>query len=223
MFVNFIVFFVAVARAVANHDDGSGTAPDPLVWSAGSLPKRPSVLHAVRDFAFLPGPVGIWDGGWVSFGVSGITAEDVIVWPYSVSLLVKVSAFSGTLHWPTGAVDFGVGGVSFVEMLILYELWAGERLCLESATLRHPRVSHFGSSVPLFASPVEEWTLAGNPWLHAQRRKLRRLRAALRHEQQSIAMAPGVSTSPLSRQDDQGPVQRPTGTGERWHRVLRTF
>ena len=45
-------FFVAVATAVVNHDDGSGTAPDPLVWSAGSLPKRPRVLHAVRDFAF---------------------------------------------------------------------------------------------------------------------------------------------------------------------------
>ena len=42
-----------------------------------------------------------------------------------MSLLVKVSAFLGTLHWPAGAVDFCVGGVSFVEMLILYELWAG--------------------------------------------------------------------------------------------------
>ena len=99
-------FFVAIARAVVNHDDGRGTAPDPLVWSAGSLPKRPRVLHAVRDFAFLPGPVGIWDGDWVSFGVSGITVEDVGVWPYSVSLLVKVSAFLGTLHWPAGAVEF---------------------------------------------------------------------------------------------------------------------
>ena len=102
-------FFVAVARAVVNHDDGGGTAPDPLVWSAGSLPKRPRVLHAVRDFAFLPGAVGIWDGDWVSFVVSGITAEDVRVWPYSVSLLVKVSAFLGTLHWPAGAVEFGIG------------------------------------------------------------------------------------------------------------------
>ena len=45
-------FFVAIARAVVNHDDGGGTAPHPLVWSAGSLPKRPRVLHAVRDFAF---------------------------------------------------------------------------------------------------------------------------------------------------------------------------
>ena len=109
-------FFVAIARTVVNHDDGVGTSLDPLVWSAGSLPKRHRITHAVRDFAFLPGPVGIWDGDWVSFGVSGITVEDVWVWPYSVSLLVKISAFLGTLHWPAGAVEFGVGGVSFVEV-----------------------------------------------------------------------------------------------------------
>ena len=114
-------FFIAIARVVVNHDDLGGTAPDPLVWCAGSLPKRPRVTHAVRDFAFLPCPVGIWDGDWVSFGVSSVTAEDVRVWPYSVSLLVKVLAFLGTLHWPAGAVEFGVGGVSFVELLILYE------------------------------------------------------------------------------------------------------
>ena len=82
-------FFIAIARVVVNLDDGHGTAPDPLVWCAGSLPKRPRVTHAVCDFAFLPGPVDIWDGDWVSFGVSGVTAEDVQVWPYSVSLLVK--------------------------------------------------------------------------------------------------------------------------------------
>ena len=29
--------------------------------------------------------------------------------------------------------DLGVGGVSFVEILILYELWAGERLVVEKA------------------------------------------------------------------------------------------
>ena len=45
----------------------------------------------------MPGPVGIWGGDWVSFDVSGITVEDVRVWPYSVSLLVKVSAFFGHL------------------------------------------------------------------------------------------------------------------------------
>ena len=90
-------FFVATARAVVNHDDGGGTAPNPLVWSAGSLPKMRRVLHAVRNFAFLPGPVGIWGGDWVSFAVRGITIEDVRVWPYSVSLLVKMSAFFGHL------------------------------------------------------------------------------------------------------------------------------
>ena len=41
----------------------AGTSLDPVVWSAGSAPKRRRVVHAVRDRAFLPGPVGIWDGG----------------------------------------------------------------------------------------------------------------------------------------------------------------
>ena len=31
-------FFVAISRAVVNHDGRDGTAPDPLVWSAGALP-----------------------------------------------------------------------------------------------------------------------------------------------------------------------------------------
>ena len=32
-----------------------------------------------------------------------------------------------SLHWPSTVDDLGVGGVSFIELLILYELWAGER------------------------------------------------------------------------------------------------
>ena len=44
-------FFVAIARAVVNHDEGGGTAPHPLVWSAGSLPKRRRDVDAVRNFA----------------------------------------------------------------------------------------------------------------------------------------------------------------------------
>ena len=61
-----------------------------------------------------------------------------------------MSAFLGTLHWPAGAVDLGVGGVSFVEMLILYELWAGERLCLESAIPWYRRV---GRPISVLAVP----------------------------------------------------------------------
>ena len=42
-------FFIAISRAVVNHGDGTGTAIDPLVWSAGSAPKRRRV--AVRNRA----------------------------------------------------------------------------------------------------------------------------------------------------------------------------
>ena len=129
-------FFIAISGAVVNHDGHDGTAPDPLVWSAGALPKRRRLVHAVRDGAFLPGPLGIWDSEWVNVPASAICAEDIAHWPYTVGLLVKWVAFLGSsLHWPAGGWDLGVRGISYVELLILYELWAGERLSLEKA---HP-------------------------------------------------------------------------------------
>ena len=70
----------------------------------------------------------------------------------------KISAFLGTLHWPVAADDLGVGGVSFVEILILYELWAGERLSLEKAVPRHRRVGRpiSVSAVP-FGPGIDIW------------------------------------------------------------------
>ena len=55
-------FFLAIARAVVNHDGVAGPALDPLVWSVGGALMRRRVGHAVRHRAFLPGPAGIWDG-----------------------------------------------------------------------------------------------------------------------------------------------------------------
>ena len=103
-------FFFAISRAAVNHDYGSGDAPDPSVWSAGALPKGRRVAHAVRNRALLPGLVDLWEGEWISLGASPITAGDVEVWPYSVGLLVELSAFLGTMHWPAAAMHFGGGG-----------------------------------------------------------------------------------------------------------------
>ena len=130
-------FLIAIARAVVNHDGVAGPALDPLVWSAGGAPERRRVVHAVRDRAFLPGPAGIWDGEWGIVAATHVTGHDIELWPYSVSMLVKWAVFLYSLHWPQGGVDLGVGGVSYVELLILYELWAGEILVLEKAVPRY--------------------------------------------------------------------------------------
>ena len=42
-----------------------------------------------------------------------VTGIDVAVWPYSVGILCKFTAFLGNLHWAVDAVDMGHFGVSF--------------------------------------------------------------------------------------------------------------
>ena len=81
-FLTFIVFFIAISRAVVNHDGRGGTAPDPLVLSAGALHERRRLVHAVRDRAFLPGPPGIWCSEWFQVPAAAICAEDIALWSY---------------------------------------------------------------------------------------------------------------------------------------------
>ena len=149
--LDFHRFFIAVSRAVVNHDGRDGTAPNPLVWSAGALPKRRRLVHAVRDRAFLPGPPGVWHSEWFQVPAAAICAEDIALWPFAPGRLVKWVSFLNNLHWPVGDLDLGVGGVSFVELLILYELWAGERLSLEKA---HNRYLRPGRPISVSAVPI---------------------------------------------------------------------
>ena len=110
-------FFIAISGAVVNHDEFGGTAPDPLVWSAGSLPKRRRIAHAVRNLAMLPGPPALWIGEWVASPAVALNADDVAQWPYTPGLLVKWVSFLGSLHWLVHHGDLGVGGISYVELL----------------------------------------------------------------------------------------------------------
>ena len=75
-----------------------------------------------------------------------------------------------------------------------------------------------------FASPVEEWTLAADGCTRLWSRAAAKIATTASCSSAWAAVDrnfPGVSTSPFSRQDDRGPAQRPTGTEERRHRVLR--
>ena len=143
-------FFIAISRAVVNRDGNDGTAPDPTVWSAGAVPKRRRLGHAVRHRAMLPGPPALWASGWICVPASAVSAEDIAHLPYTVGLSVKWVAFLGSLRWFAGAADLGVGGVSHVELLILFELWAGERLTSEKA---HPRYLRPGRPISVSAVP----------------------------------------------------------------------
>ena len=64
--------------------------------------------------------------------------------------MIKWVSFSGSLHWPAGGLDLAVGGISYVELFILHELSAGERLSLEKA---HPRYLRPGRPISVSAVP----------------------------------------------------------------------
>ena len=105
------------------------------------------------DLAMLPGPPGFLNGPWVQVQGGCISGADVAAWPSCVGLLCKFSAFGGSLHWPAGAEDLGHFGVSFLEILILFEQWAGHRLLSEKVTRPHVR-AHRPSSIS--SVPVPE-------------------------------------------------------------------
>ena len=147
-------FMIAVARVSVNHDGKGGTAPDPLVWDRGSRPKvRKLDIRVTEDLASLPGPPGFLNCDWVQVHAGHITDADVAAWPYSVGILVRFTSFLGTLHWPSGSADLGHFGISFLELLILFEQWAGHRLLSEKVVRPHVRA---GRPILFPSVPVSE-------------------------------------------------------------------
>ena len=147
-------FMIAIARVSVNHDGRGGTAPHPLVWDQGSRPKvRKLGIRVNVDLASLPGPPGFLNCEWVQVHAGHITGAGIAAWPYSVGILVRFTSFLSHLHWPTGSVDMGHFGVSFLELLILFEQWAGHRLLSEKVTRPHVRA---GRPVSVSSVPVSE-------------------------------------------------------------------
>ena len=67
--------------------------------------------------------------------------------------MVRFTAFLGTLHWPSDSLDLGHFGISFLELLILFEQCAGHRLLSEKVTRPHVRA---GRPILVPSVPVSE-------------------------------------------------------------------
>ena len=62
---------------------------------------------------------------------------------------VRFTSLLNTLHWPSGSVDLGHFGISFLELLILFEQCVGHRLLSEKVTRPHVRANR-PILIPLF-------------------------------------------------------------------------
>ena len=125
---------IVVALVSVNHDGKGGTAPDPLVWDQGAGLRFVSLLSRLMLILLLLLALLVF---FITLGFRSllvITGADIAAWSYSVSVMIRFTSFLATLHWPSGAEDFGHFGISFLELLILFEQWAGHRLLSEKVT-----------------------------------------------------------------------------------------
>ena len=135
-------FMIAVARMTVNHGGRGGTAPGPLVWDQGGRKKaRRTDIRVNIDLASSPGPPFFLGEPWIKVSGSSTSGADIAVWPDSVGILCKFTAFFETLHFPMCSDDTGHFGVSFLELLVLFEQWAGHRLLSEKVTGPHNRAN----------------------------------------------------------------------------------
>ena len=133
-------FMVAISRIEVNHDGFGGTAPDAMVWDQGSVVKaRSPSFRLIVDHATLPGPPNFLSSTWCTLDPLRITRDDVAAWPYSVDILLVFSSFLASLHWPQGASDLGKFGISYFELLLMFEVCSGYRLQTEKTVRPHHR------------------------------------------------------------------------------------
>ena len=147
-------FFIAISRAAVSCDDGGGTAPEfgLLVLSLSGVGLRTR---------FEVGPCCLEH--WLFGLVTGLTFFHLLfllrMWPCSAGFLFKWVIFFGYLALASCCGGPWVRCVFlFIELLILYERCAGERLVLEKAVPRHPRPGRpiSVSAVP-FGPGIDIW------------------------------------------------------------------
>ena len=105
-----------------------------------------NLLFGLMLTLLLFGPPGFLNSSWFQVDAGCITGSDTAAWPYIVGILIRFTSFLNTLHWPSGFVDLGHFGISFLELLVF---WAGQRLLSEKVTRPHVRANR-PILIPLF-------------------------------------------------------------------------
>ena len=133
-------FMVAISRIEVNHDGFGGTAPDAMVWDKGGIVKtRAPSFRLIIDHTTLPGPPNFLDSTWCTLESLPITQDDVAAWPYSVDIFLVFASFLASLHWPQDTSDLDKFGISYFELLLMFEVYSGYRLQTEKTVRPHLR------------------------------------------------------------------------------------
>ena len=172
-------FMVAVSRIEVNYDGFGGTAPDALVWDQGGIVKtRAPSFRLIIDHAALPGPPDFLKAPGVLWILFLLPRMMLPSWPYSVDILLVFSSFLASLHWPQDTSDLGKFGISYFELLLMFEVYTGRRLQTEKTVRSHLR-SHRPLTFSGFSVGIGQGIRHGCQFLHSLFRALGRLSGGL--------------------------------------------
>ena len=137
-------FFIAISRAVVNHDGSAGTSIDLWFGLLVVLLRNDGLRCGIGLFCMDRLVFGLVLG---SLLLSPLFLAVILRFGlFSVGMLVKWVGFLSSLHWPADECNLGVGGVSYVELLIF---------SLEKAV---PRYRRPGRSISVSAVPFGRGT-----------------------------------------------------------------
>ena len=98
-------------------------------WDQGSSIKpRASSFRVAIDHASLPGPPGFLDSSCRSLFHSSISQEEQLSGPTALPFFWSLLRFLATLHWSQGAAELGNIGISYLELLVMFELHSSHRV-----------------------------------------------------------------------------------------------
>ena len=120
---------LAVSREVFGAASGGAfQADDSCFWTPPDLGDAEDLAIEIGDHPC------VWtDGSKEECPIGGfevahggcISGADVVAWPKKCQSALQILCFWGSLHWLAGVGNMGHFGCSYLEILILFEQWAG--------------------------------------------------------------------------------------------------
>ena len=97
--------------------------------NGGVAKTRAPSFRLIVDFASLSGPPNFWSSTWCTLDLLPmLLLKMLLLGPIVLTSFLFFPSFLASLHWPQEVSDLGKFGISYFELLLMFEVFSGSRL-----------------------------------------------------------------------------------------------